>query len=135
LQGIVIAVDFLAFRWRSGICLQERFSRASFAKFAHSTPRRAVARAASCVMRNRLAAGLTVELASSGVRAGFVTPPCLRQRGHGRTSPRGMLSIVKILTSNGAFQRWRRRIPIVFMYLMRRRGLKRRELFRGPCGD
>jgi len=49
LQGIVIAVDFLAFRWRSGISTQERFSRASFAKFTHSTPRRAVAwRGALC---------------------------------------------------------------------------------------
>ena len=81
LQGIVIAVDFLPFRWRSSISSQERFSRTSFAKFAHSTPRRAVARAAPCVMRNRLAAGCTVELASSGMHAGCLTLARLRDQG------------------------------------------------------
>ena len=81
LQGIVIAIDFLPFRWRSSISPQECFSRASFGKFAHSTPRGAVARAAPCVMRNRLAAGPTVELASSGVHVEFVTPARLRKQG------------------------------------------------------
>jgi len=74
LQGIVIARDFWVFRWRSSVSTQECFPRTSFAKFAHSTPRRAVARAAPCAMRNRLPAGRTIEPASSGVHAGCLTP-------------------------------------------------------------
>src|SRR5262249_28001278 len=81
LWGIVFTVDFLAFRWRSGISIQERFSGASFAEFSHSTPRRAVARPAPCVMRNRLAAGFTVEFASSSLRTSFGRPACLRDQG------------------------------------------------------
>jgi hypothetical protein len=79
LEGIVINGYFLGFRWRSGISTQERFSRTPFAKLAHSTPGRAVARAAPCVMRNWPSAGPTVEPASSGLRAGFVRPTCLLQ--------------------------------------------------------
>jgi hypothetical protein len=51
------------------------------AEFAHSTPRRAVARPAPCVMRNRLAAGLTAEVASSSLRTSFGRPACLRDQG------------------------------------------------------
>jgi hypothetical protein len=53
-------------------------------------------------MRNRLAAGLTAEVSSSCSRAEFVMLACLLQRGHGRTSLRRMLSVLKTLTSNGA---------------------------------
>ena len=69
LQGIVFASYFCAFRWPSGISPQERFFNAPTAKFPDPTPIRAIGRTAACAMRNRLAASLAEEVASSSLRA------------------------------------------------------------------
>jgi len=56
LEGVEFAILFLEFRWRSGICTQERFSNAFSAVFSIPASARTEPWTSPCMMLDTLAA-------------------------------------------------------------------------------